>query len=301
MSNSRARSTIKSYELWWRLIVRTCESWGECPLPMDPRVAVLIPAEMAELGYEWKSISGACNALRQAHSFSELPDPTRSPAMEAVMRGIARVIGVGPKRQKVAIVADELRLLARAAARRPQPRGTQEWALMAIGYFCALRRGEIVALDVDDVTIDAQCMSVSLVKSKTDQFGQGAVVVVDRLADDMELCPVAAVEAWLRIIKESSGPLFRRIAPDGRLDGRLSDRTVARVAKRFAADMGLRPSEVGAHSLRAGCVTQMKIDGIDDIAIAAHTRHRTLDSLSIYNRPRNHRPNYTRILAGRPR
>jgi integrase len=299
VEHSRARSTIKTYELWWRLIVRICAEWGACALPMDPGVAVLIPAEMAERGYEWKSIKGACNALRLAHRFAGLADPTQSAAIQAVLRGIGRVIGTAPKRQKVAIVADELRLLARAAARRPWPRGAQEWALMAVGYFCALRRSEIVALDVDDLTIDSDVLRVSLVKSKTDQFGRGDEVLIERLKADPELCPVAAVEAWLAILDEPHGPLFRRLFPGNHVGGRLSDRTVARVAQRFAADMGLCSPDVGAHSLRAGCVTQMKLEGVDDVTVAAHTRHQTLDSLSTYNRPRDRRTNYAKLLAGR--
>jgi len=297
VEHSRARSTIRSYELWWRLIVTMCEEWGVSPLPIDAKVAPMIPAEMANRGYEWKTIDNACNALRMAHRFAGHPDPTRSPAMQAVRRGIARVLGTGPKCQKVAISVRELALIAAAAQKRPESRGVQEWALMALGFFGALRRSEIVALDIGDISFDGDEMRIFIVKSKTDQFGTGETVVTKRAGDPL-LCPVAAVEAWLALCGQpEGGPLFRRILPGGRIAGRLSGRSVARVAQHYAAAMGLRKSEVGAHSLRAGYVTEMILAGVNEVEVAAHSRHRSLDSLSTYFRPRNRRINYTTLLV----
>jgi hypothetical protein len=69
------------------------------------------------------------------------------------------------------------------------------------------------------------------------------------------------------------------------------------VAQHYAAAMGLRKAEVGAHSLRAGYVTEMMLAGVNEVEVAAHSRHRTLDSLSTYFRPRDRRVNYTTLLV----
>lgn len=294
--HSRARSTLKVYDHWWRVVVRMAEDWGVHPLPMDSDSAAIILADMIR-HYEWKSIANARNSIRMAHRLARLPDPTWSPVVDDVMRGIAKKLGTEPKHQKLAILADHLRLLARAAACRPWPRGIQEWAMMAVGYFYGLRRSEIVELDIEQLLIDAEGMEVFILRSKTDQFGRGDGLWVKRLPDDPELCPVKAVEDWRRVLGESTGPQFRRIYPGGYLGGRLCAATVTRTAQRYADVMELPVSGIGGHSLRAGCATQLKLQGVEDVVVAAHTRHRNLDMVAAYFRPRDRGVNYAKLLS----
>ena len=61
-----------------------------------------------------------------------------------------------------------------------------------------------------DITVDSHmdpsCISVFLKRSKTDPFGAGLSVHVGWTGD--QLCPVAAILAYLAIRPSSPGPLF---------------------------------------------------------------------------------------------
>ena len=57
---------------------------------------------------------------------------------------------------------------------------------------------------------------------------------------------------------------------------RLSDRDVARIVKRTAERAGLDPSLYASHSLRAGLATSAASAGVEERAIMAQSRHRSV-------------------------
>lgn len=74
-----------------------------------------------------------------------------------------------------------------------------------------------------------------------------------------------AVKAWLDVAGIEEGPVFRGVDRHGNIsEKRLSGRGVARAVKAAAADVGLDVERIGAHSLRAGFVTQLKANGVSD-------------------------------------
>lgn len=84
---------------------------------------------------------------------------------------------------------------------------------------------------------------------KTDQEGRGLhVPVLGRAA--------AALRVWLDAAAITHGPIFRGVAKGGRLAGRLSDRAVAPIVQRRAHMAGFDATAFGAHSLRAGFITE---------------------------------------------
>jgi len=52
-------------------------------------------------------------------------------------------------------------------------------------------------------------------------------------------------------------------------------REVATITKKWGAAAGFDPRELGAHSLRRGCVTTMNEAGIDLKSGMEHSRHKT--------------------------
>ena len=73
-----------------------------------------------------------------------------------------------------------------------------------------MRRSELAALQVEDLTETSEGYRVLIRRSKTDQEGQGQVIVIPR---GLRIRPVEAVQAWLQAagITEgcSSGPCAR--------------------------------------------------------------------------------------------
>lgn len=71
------------------------------------------------------------------------------------------------------------------------------------------------------------------------------------------------------------GPLFRGINRPGRTGKRLSGDSVARIVMKRAVAAGLTGKSFGAHSLRAGFVTEAAARGVPERDIMAQTRHRS--------------------------
>ncbi len=90
-----------------------------------------------------------------------------------------------------------------------------------------------------------------------------------------------SLECWLHVSSITRGPLFRSISRHGRIGaGFLPENTVTRVVKKRALMAGYSKSEVksfGAHSLRAGFITECGRRGIrreDAMALSGHKTDR---------------------------
>jgi integrase len=116
---------------------------------------------------------------------------------------------------------------------------------------------------------------VTIRRSKTDQEGAGHVIGLQSFADKT-LCPVALLENWLQ--KQRLGG-----KKDALLFG-LTDRSIGRIVKRSAMLAGV-DKNIGAHSMRAGFVTQAYRDGLREAEIRQVTRHKSEDMTRRYIRP----------------
>jgi integrase len=106
-------------------------------------------------------------------------------------------------------------------------RGLRDRALLLLGFAGALRRSELVALNVEDLEETAEGSLVRIRRSKTDQEGSGDFVSIPH---GSRLRPVAGVKAWLQAAGIIQGPIFRSIKKGGSVTlERLSDRSVAQI------------------------------------------------------------------------
>jgi integrase len=146
----------------------------------------------------------------------------------------------------------------------------------------ALRRSELVALDVADVEEVPEGLRVTIRHGKTDQEGHGAIIAIVR---GEVACPVAALQAWLQVASIAEGPVFRSIRRGGHVQGdRLTDRSVANIIKAHAQRVGLDPTLFSGHSLRAGFLTSAAKRGASLFKMMATSRHRSTDTLAGYVR-----------------
>jgi len=164
--------------------------------------------------------------------------------------------------------------------------GIRDRALLLIGFAGGFRGSELVGLDVEDVEWSDEGVRLLIRRSKTDQESAGQFVAIAR--GTTLFCPVAALAEWLRASGITSGPLFRPVNCYGHLGpGRLGDRNVALIVKRYANAAGLDPAQYAGHSLRAGLVTQAAINGVPERAIMRQTRHQSSAMLGRYIRDAN--------------
>jgi integrase len=78
--------------------------------------------------------------------------------------------------------------------------------------------------------------------------------------------------------------VFRRVYGSRHAGQALEPQAVWCVVRRLCAKAGLDPKRFGAHSLRAGMVTQAIRGGASDHAIMTQTGHRSSDMVRRYRR-----------------
>jgi integrase len=162
--------------------------------------------------------------------------------------------------------------------------GSRDRALILLGFAGAFRRSELVGLDIEDCAFGKDGLTVMLRRSKTDQDGAGRKIGIP-YGSNPETCPVRVLQSWLEQAALTTGPVFRSINRDGRVQvGRLSPADVARIVKKLADRAGLDAANYAGHSLRAGHATSAAIAGASERSIMNQTGHRSVQMVRRYIR-----------------
>jgi integrase len=173
-------------------------------------------------------------------------------------------------------------------------------ALLLVGWAGALRRSEVAALDRKHAVFTPEGVQLTITSSKTDQEGQGELIPIEP-ASNPDLCPVAALRAWLCAYQslidqaptELAGPdaLFPRTYYGGLVLDRTPEWEVNDVVKKWARKAGIAPDQPGVefsgHSLRAGFITEAARAGRPEWQIMGHSRHKSYESFRGYIRRAN--------------
>jgi integrase len=168
----------------------------------------------------------------------------------------------------------------------PTLAGKRDRALLSLGWALALRRSELVALEVEDIESVPGGMHVRIRRSKTDQLSVGTTVACPDRAKD-RIRPARDLKAWLRAAKIKTGPIFTRVNKSGRIEARLDGGSVGQLVKRYAGLAGFDVDSLGGHSLRTGFVTSAAATGASVAVLANVTRHTSADVLLGYVRTAN--------------
>ena len=271
---SKAPNTIRGYQSDWRDFEDWCTHHGALLLPASPQTVALYLSDLAENGAKASTIQRRLASLSQAHQLAGFsPAPTADPLVRTTMQGIRRTLGTAPS-QKAPVVTAELRRLI-AVTPDETLAGYRDRALMLIGFAGGFRRGELVALDVEDIEETEDGLIVQIRRSKTDPEGHGRPVGIP-YGQHPQTCPVRALRAWREAAAIASGPLFCPIDRHDRpAPTRLTDKGVARIVKRACSRAGIDPARYAGHSLRSGLATSAGRGGAPERSIMRQTGHRS--------------------------
>ena len=278
-----APATLRAYTADVAHFDAWCGKHGFTSMPATPHVVGAYLAAAGE-GYALPTLRRRVAAIARACRVAGHPLDTKHPAIRETLRGIGRKHGTPPRRAAALTIA-EIRKLSRACG--PDLAGARDRALFLIGFAGALRRSELVGLDVADVTWTSDGLKLLIERSKTDSDGEGAEIAIPRGRSD-ETCPVTALQAWLVAAEITAGPVFRKVNRGGGVEtARLSPDAVRQILLKRAARAGLKGTlaePVSPHGLRAGFVTAAYRNGVPDEEIMGHTRHRSLATMRSYVR-----------------
>ena len=251
--------------------------WGGV-IPCSPEVLAAFIADRAEK-ISPHTLARRVVGISRAHVSQGLRDPSKNDLVRTLLRGVRRIHGK-PQRQVAPLLrADLLSILPLMVGTK----GLRDQALILMGFAAALRRSELVALDVQDLEFVREGLVVLLRKSKTDQEGEGRKVAIPY--GRTSACPVKAVKLWLEQSHIEDGAIFRPISKAGAIsENRLTAQSVALIVKRYARAAGLAASAFSGHSLRAGLVTSAAQAGVATHRIMAQTGHRSVEMVNRYIR-----------------
>ncbi|HJY85987.1 MAG TPA: tyrosine-type recombinase/integrase, partial [Candidatus Acidoferrales bacterium] len=164
---------------------------------------------------------------------------------------------------------DGFRRILDRLVQRTDPKGIRDIALLRCLYDLALRRAEVVGLDLEDLDLAAGTLAV---------LGKGRT----------EKSPVtlpgptkAALEAWLAIRGPTPGPLFRSLDRARKGNGRLTGGAVYLIVRKLGRKAGL---ETRPHGLRHAAITEaLDLTRGDVRAVQKFSRHRDVRTLERYD------------------
>lgn len=161
------------------------------------------------------------------------------------------------------------RKMVETISARDDPKGKRDLAILRLLFDLALRRAELLALDLSDLDLPNARIKI---------LGKG------RASQEWLSLPRPtqnAIEGWISIRGTDPGPLFRSISKGGLLGGRLSSRGLYRVIQALGKAVGL---DVHPHGLRHAAITHaLDVTKGDVRSVAKFSRHRDIRVLTVYD------------------
>ena len=233
---NRATSTQRAHATDWAHFSVWAAAHGLDHLPAAPETVALYVTDLASTPHPStgaplrpSTITRRLAAIAINHKRAGYDSPCSAPGVREIMKGIRRSLTVAQREAAPAVIGEIRRMVAHLPATTIRVR---DKAIFLTGFAGAMRRSELVGLNVADITQRDQGLAITVRTSKTDQEGHGRQVAIP-WGRDPATCPVRALQAWLEAAAIGDGPVFRAIDRHGNIaDARLSDRAVALIVKR---------------------------------------------------------------------
>ena len=265
------RATADNTRTAYQSDIRHFQQWGG-KLPTDVATVIRYCEAHAQT-LNPRTLKRRLVALKQFHRYLGFSDPTDHPLVNKTLKGIFNTHG-RPKAQAsplllehVHALLDHLDTLQSLSARRDS-------AMIALGFFAALRGGELVNVQAEYIAVEAKGMVLKLPRSKTDPTGEGQACAVPRL--EKPYCPIHLIERWQAESGIYSGYLFPKINRWQQCASKpMTTHGLNRVLRYWASEVGLpNASTVSSHSLRRGLATSASTAGASFKSIMRQGRWR---------------------------
>jgi integrase len=212
-------------------------------------------------------------ALAQWHIDQGFPDPTKTPVVRKIFRGIQALHPAQEKRAKPLQIEQLEHVVqwldaAITAARAGNDRGAElrhlrNKALLLLGFWRGFRADELTRLQIEHIEVaPGEGMTCYFPQTKGDRTYRGTTFKAPALS---RLCPVEAVAAWLSAVQLSTGPVFRAVDRWGRVsDAGLHTDSLVPLLRTLLADAGIASADLySGHSLRRGFANWATSNGWD--------------------------------------
>ena len=281
VNNSLAPSTKRVYASGQRRYWEFCRVNRLPPFPLSEDQLCTYVAHLVDEGLQYSFVKGYLSAIRRLQIVQGLGDPFISswPLLEYALRGVklhqARSRDTRAKK-RLPVTTDILnKLKSFWSSDNSNFDHIMLWAACCMCFYGFLRSGEITIpslaeFDPDghlcegDVTLDTHdapsVVRVHIKTSKTDPFRRGVFVFMGKTSN--ELCPVAAISAYLVVRGHTPGPFFHFNSGSP-----LSRELFVKHVRRALNAQGVDASSYSGHSFRIGAATAAAAAGLEDSLI----------------------------------
>ena len=288
LAHSKAPNTIRAYQSDFCDFRLFCSKNGFRSLPSDPKVVSLYLTYLSTNEAKMSTLKRRLVSIGVIHKLKGYYLDTKNPVIIENIMGIKRRKGSVQKSKKP-ILINNLKMIIDVIDKKKKEdiKKFRDRSIILIGFSGGFRRNEIVSLNYDDLDFVSEGLKISIKKSKTDQFGEGAIKALPYF-DSTQYCPVVSLKKWIEISNIRSGPLFRRFSKGSKLsENRLTDQTVALLIKEYLLLTGKDSKNYSGHSLRSGFATSAAEAGAEERSIMAMTGHKSTEMVRRYIKESN--------------
>lgn len=276
--------TQKAYLSDWKNFEKFCSANDLKTLPASPETLCMYLAEYSETRSPMTLERLVC-AVGKVHEWNGQKSPAKDERVKLVISGIKRSSGK-TRAKSLPITIQMLRSVVDKFG--TSSIDTRNKAIILIGWFGALRRSEIVAINHSDLEYHDSGLLLTIRKSKTDQEGLGVKIAIPRI-ENSKYCPVLSLLRWTERSQKCEGAVFTSLGMEGKKwwvkdseRDRLSDRMISKIVKKCLTAAGYKGKCYSGHSLRRGLATESGRLGVPERFIMRHLRHSSIQMVREY-------------------
>ena len=288
LQSSKAINTVRAYKSDFNDFGLFCAQNGFKSLPSEPKIVALYLTYLSTKDAKMSTLKRRLVSIGVIHKLKGHYLDTKHPSIIENIMGIKRRKGSIQKGKKPLLISS-LKIIIDAIDQQNKEKIKilRDRSIILIGFSGGFRRNEIVSLNYDDLDFVPEGLKIKIKRSKTDQFGEGAIKALPYF-DNSQYCPVVSLKNWIDIAKINSGSLFRRFSKGSRLtEKRLTDQTVALLIKEYLQLAGIDSKNYSGHSLRSGFATSAAESGAEERSIMAMTGHKSSEMVRRYIKEAN--------------
>ena len=281
---SRETSTVKTYQMEFQYFVNWCKQTGQDYLSANSVIIGLYLTSLIQSRCSVSKINHAFYGINWFYVISNIkPNPCDDKFLLTVLEGCRRSVAK-QIRKKEPINTDHIKLMANKFGTENADLKDLRLLSLTVLSFCGfLRFQEAINIRRSDIELFPSYCSIFIAKSKTDVYREGNKIIIARTNKQLT-CPVTILERYWRkadIDSNSEEYIVRAImfsSKQSKLVLRphkyqaLSYSTVRDLFHKALTDIGLRASDYGLHSLRAGGASASANAGTNDRLIKKQGR-----------------------------
>ena len=270
---SAPKNTSTNYRSQRGMFERWCDDMGRIANPCTTATYVEYIASMIARGYAPGSIRTHKSAIRSMQPEDAKPG---TKVVNGMIKEYAKEWGKRNRVKKAPPITDAMFRAMVATCDQKHPIGIRDRAALVLGRGALNRRIELADLQMADVDVDDDFVSLHIQFSKTDQDGDGETTDIPAAPTDLLICPVDAARAWFRMLHRlgvRDGAYLRALTSAGTLQNRSTATTRGDHVSGDAVNDWVRGraykaglpnwQEITAHGLRRGGAQEIADAGGD--------------------------------------